>query len=72
MSKDDTEQLIDDLLVRAGMLMEDISVEAISSLPEPTHDRQKRIREIARGGLAVGALTFAVWCLSQRSILTKV
>lgn len=64
---DDSLTLISDLLVQAGMLMEDISVDAIRILPAAFVDRHKRIDEIAYGGAAVGALTLAAWCLSQRA-----
>lgn len=63
-SVDDRHRFIADLLVRAGMLMEDTSVLAISSLPRGAECRD-RIREIALASAAIGALTVAAWCLSE-------
>ena len=57
-------ELVGELLVRAGMLMEDISVAVVSRLPQAAAEYRARVRAIAMGGIAVGALTLAAWCLS--------
>lgn len=59
--------LIWDLLVRAGMLMEDHSVAAISSLPRDSADRRRRIRTIALAGATIGALALGAWCLNEHA-----
>lgn len=66
-SGDDIQNLISELLVRAGMLMEDHSVAAISRLPGTSGEARDRIRTIALGGAAIGALTIAACWLSELS-----
>jgi hypothetical protein len=61
----ETERLISYLHLRAGMLMEDLSGAAISTLPAAPGDRQRRLRLLAIGGSAIGALTLGAWCLSE-------
>lgn len=64
---DDTRTLIAGLLVRAGMLMEDLSAAAIRALPAAPTDTRDHINEIALGGAGIGLLTLAAWYLAELS-----
>ena len=63
---EETSRLISDLLVRAGMLMEDFSPECVSS-PSTLAERQRQAQQTGLAGIAIGALTIAAWALSRAS-----
>lgn len=65
---DQAQRLIADLLVRAGMLMEDFSVAAVSRLPSTPADAKAHMRSMALAGTTIAALTVAAWCLSEVSV----